>query len=129
MGLRLIQYQRQNYFTAVEECPLLMETNPSHISLFSGGGRKSLSLPLRLMVTTPCCGMQRCSFSGEEWRQCHDLSIQRKPGLCLVSQLQKKMNLKVPNEIGHSHISSGCTHTPSHTGKFLPQAKSQKWLF
>lgn len=28
MGLRVIQYRRQNYFSAVEECPLLMETNP-----------------------------------------------------------------------------------------------------
>jgi len=35
MGLRVIQYQGQSRFTAVEECPLLMETNPSHSSLDS----------------------------------------------------------------------------------------------
>lgn len=54
MGLRVIQYQRQSHFTAVEECPLLMEMNPSHTSLYSlmVGEVGGLCLPSRLKPTS-----------------------------------------------------------------------------
>lgn len=73
MGLKVIQYQRQSHFTAVEECPLLTEMNPSHTSSHSVmvGEVGILCLPSRLMTTSVHSLLWHAEafiFSGEERR-------------------------------------------------------------
>lgn len=133
MGLRVIQYQRQNYFTAVEECPLLTEMNPPHISLFSDAGRNRVSAFLwdswSPLPALACRGILFQERKGGSAMTCphkeDQVSVLSPKGWPLKSrQLIWKCPMNQDTATSLLHV-----HTPSHTGKLLPQAKSQWWLF
>lgn len=117
MSLKVIQYQRQNYFTAVEECPLLVEMNPSHNSFFSDGERNRVSACLwdswSRLPALACRGILFQEMNGGNAMTC----LRKENQVSILSLSFKRVaseiptaDLKVPNETGHSHISSAYTH-------------------
>lgn len=131
-------FNTKGCFTAVEECPLLMEMNPSHISLYSVmvGEVGSLCLPSRPMSTSVHSLLWhaealffRRGMEAMPWRV-HTRKTRPLPllsGSKGRSLISRQLIWKSPGNQDHSHISSACTHAFT-CWQALPTS-SQGWLF